>query len=146
MKAKRKVRAGLWRIIPGNHPSERVLVELPAADLNGSPERVGGEQRQRSTGERSPRTLEAEQGNALSEQFLANIAEAQERIRQLTDQLIEAKEAHRRDAIELAAAETRELGTKAELERALANMEAMKQQLRRWMVEQRKSWWQKIFG
>lgn len=146
MKAKRKVKAGLWRIIPGNHPSERVLIEMPAADLNGSPERVGGEQRQRATGERTPRTVEAEQGNALAEQFLASLTEAQERIRQLTDQLLAGNEAHRRDAMELAAAEMREIGTKAELERALADVAVLKDQLRLLMERQRKPWWRKIFG
>ena len=36
------------------------------------------------------------------------------------DEAIEAKEAHKRDAAELAAAEMPEMGTKAELERALS--------------------------
>ncbi len=180
MKAKRKAKAGLWRIIPGNHPSERVLIELPATDLNGTPERVGGEQVQRVGGEHSPRTQDPERGNTLAEQLLANLGEAQDRIRQLTDQLVnakdvlvsaydklnsinyelagvqvemlaakqetlEAKEAHRRDSMELTAAEARELGTKAELERALADVEALKEQLGL-IASQRQPWWRRMFG
>jgi hypothetical protein len=41
MKAKRKVKAGLWRLIPGNHPSDRVTVEIPANDLGVQPSRGG---------------------------------------------------------------------------------------------------------
>lgn len=145
MKAKRKAKAGLWRIIPGNHPSDRVLVELPTSDLNAS-ERDGGEQPQRVKGERYPRTQPPEQVNALAEKFLANLSEAQERIRALTDQLIEAKEAHRRDAMELAAAEMREMGTKAELERALVDVAVLKEQLRIIMKRQRRSWWRWVRG
>jgi hypothetical protein len=176
MKAKRKAKAGLWRIVPGNHPSERVLIELPATDLNGTPERVGGEQVQRVEGERSPRTQDPERGNVLAEQLLARLGEAQDRIGQLTDQLVDAKdvlvsaydklnsnhrelaeaqvrvlaakqetleaqEAHRRDATELAAAEMREMGTKAELERALADLAGLKEQLQLIVTRQRRPWW-----
>ncbi len=183
MKAKRKAKAGMWRIIPGNHPSERVLIELPATDLNGTPERVGGEQVQRVGGEHSPRTQDPERGNTLAEQLLARLGEAQDRIQHLTDQLVdakdvlvsaydklnsinhslaaaqvevlgakqetlEAKEAHRRDAMELTAAEMRELGTKAELERALTDVETLREQLNLSMAERRespRSWWRRIF-
>jgi DNA-binding Lrp family transcriptional regulator len=146
MKAKRKVKAGLWRIIPGNHPSERVMVELPAADLA---ERVGGEQRERIRPEQSPRTRDPEQVNAIAEQFLTQLAATQERIQALTDQLLEAKEAHRRDAMELAAAETRELGTKAELERTEGELVQLKMQLvmlNHRLKRERMSWWGKMFG
>ncbi len=173
MKAKRKAKAGLWRIIPGNHPSERVLIELPATDLNGPPERVGGEQVQPVGGQRAPRTPDPERGNALAEQLLARLGEAQDRIGQLTDQLVnakdvlvsaydklnsnhrelaeaqvqvlaakqetlEAQEAHRRDAMELAAAEMREMGTKAELERALADIALLEQKM---VQPVRQRWW-----
>lgn len=139
MKAKRKAKAGRWAIIPGNHPSDTVRVEIPADDLA---ERVGGEQPERNGRERSPRTREGEQPNAIAEQMLASLTEAQARIRHLTDQLIEAKEAQGRDAAELAAAETRELGTKAELERALADLAALERQL----ASYRRPLWRKAFG
>jgi DNA-binding Lrp family transcriptional regulator len=153
MKAKRKVKAGLWRIIPGNHPSERVLIEMPAADLSGSPERVGGEQPKCIAPERSPRTVAPERANASGELMLESLLQAQRRIADLTDVLIQAQnvmlkvqEAHRRDGMELAAAETRELGTKAELERALADVEMLRDQLRLLMERERRPWWRKIFG
>lgn len=141
MKAKRKVKAGAWRIIPGNHPSDPVLVEVPLAELNG-PERDGGGRPERKQGERQPRTPFPEQANASLERALASMADAQTRVRELTDQLIDAKDAHRRDAAELAAAEMRELGTKAELERALADIAELRDQLAR----SRRSWWRKIWG
>lgn len=139
MKAKRKVKAGRWAIIPGNHPSDTVHVELPAADLA---ERVGGERQERVSPERSARTREPEQPNAIAEQMLTQLADAQERIRSLTDQLVEAKEAHRRDAMDLAATEAREMGTKAELERALADLAALERQL----AHHRRPLWRKAFG
>lgn len=132
MKAKRKAKAGQWRIIPGNHPSDRVMVELPAADLA---ERVGGEQPERVGPERSPRTPDPEHPNndtrilaALSE-AVALLRPAQEQIERLHAQLLEAKEAHHRDAMDLVATEAREMGTKAELERALADLAALQRQL-----------------
>src|SRR3712207_3129849 len=33
LKAKRRAAKGLWRIIPGNHPQDRIRIEMPAADL-----------------------------------------------------------------------------------------------------------------
>lgn len=139
MKAKRKAKAGLWRIIPGNHPSDKVMVELPTADLA---ERVGGERGERVGPGRSPRTREPEQPNGAVEHFLTQLATAQERIQALTDQLVEAKEAHRRDAMDLAATEAREMGTKAELERALADLTALERQL----AHHRRPLWRKAFG
>jgi DNA-binding Lrp family transcriptional regulator len=179
MKAKRKAKAGLWRIIPGNHPSERVMIELPATDLREAPKRVGGEQSRPTEGERLPRTKGSERGNVLAEQLLVNLGEAQARIQQLTDQLVDAKdvlvsaydklnsnnrelaaaqvealtakqetlevkEAHRRDAMELTAAEMREMGTKAELERALADVAVLQDQLRS-MKPSPQPWWKRLF-
>jgi flagellar biosynthesis GTPase FlhF len=141
MKAKRKVKAGLWRIIPGNHPSDKVMVELPAADLA---ERVGGERSEQVTPERSPRTSQPERANADNDRLLDALSEAvsllrpaQEHIERLHQQLIEAKEAHHRDAVDLAAAEMREMGTKAELERALFGIAALKRQI----ASLRRPWW-----
>lgn len=139
MKAKRKAKAGRWCIIPGNHPSDRVLVEIPAADLV---ERVGGEQPERVTPKRSPRTITPEQANAIADRFLTQLAEAQGRIQTLTDQLLAAQEAHRLDAIDLAATAAREMGTKAELERALADLAS----LERMIAHYRRPLWRKALG
>jgi hypothetical protein len=127
MKAKRKAKTGSWAIIPGNHPSDTVRVEIPGGDLEGPHRSVGGVRSERSTSEQPPRTAQPERAFALVEQIiplterlLADFREAQGRIRALTEQLVQAREDHRRDAMELAAVETREMETKAELERALA--------------------------
>ncbi len=146
MKAKRKAKVGRWAIIRGNHPSDTVRVELPADDLH---ERVGRERIRRSPPERSPRTQQPEHSFALVEQLipmterlLVDYRDAQSRIRELTDELMAAKEAHRRDAMELVAAETRELGTKAELDRALDHIQA----LRRRLARANRPIWRKALG
>jgi hypothetical protein len=154
MKAKRKTKAGRWAIIPGNHPSDTVRVELPADDLH---ERVGGERKQAVQGERSPRTPDPERVNGnherlltaleqimpMTEHLLAANREAQARITDLTDQLLASHKAHAADRAELAAAEMREMGTKAELERAIAHVEALKDKLHAVMPppRQQKAWW-----
>jgi hypothetical protein len=147
MKAKRKAKAGRWAIIPGNHPSDTVRVELPGSDLERLNRRVGGVRPERLAPEQTPRTPQPERAFALVEQLiplterlLTDFREAQGRIRELTDQLVQAKEDHRRDAMELAAAETREMGTKAELERALAHVAALQKQLH----QRRKAWWRRL--
>ncbi len=194
MKAKRKVKAGLWRIIPGNHPSDRVLVELPSNDLNVRAGRVGTvhpAQKPAQTPEHTP--------NSITERLLDELAAASARNDHLTDRLIEAKdvlgtaydklitlnqelvsarieliaakdevvaandkiveakEAHQRDAVDLAAAEMREMGTKAELERALADCKTLRREheqalgsltvLKRNLAYHRnRSLWQKLIG
>ncbi len=159
MKAKRKVKAGLWRIIPGNHPSDRVLVELPANDLGVRASRVGTVQPTR-TPEQTPEHTT----NSIADRLLDELAAARARNDHLTDklleakdvlgiaydklitlnqelvsarieliaakdQVIEAKEAHKRDERDLAATEMREMGTKAELERALADIAMRERQV-----------------
>jgi hypothetical protein len=151
MKAKRKAKAGRWAIIPGNHPSDTVRVELPAVDLD---ERVGGE-RKPVRGERSPRTPEPERTNGNPERLLTALEqimpmteyllvanrEAQARITDLTDQLLASNNAHAVDRAELAAAEMREMGTKAELERALQDT----RHLRRSLIDLKTPRWRRVF-
>ncbi len=170
MKAKRKIKAGLWRLIPGNHPSDRVTVEIPANDLDVQPRRRGTvhpEQKAEHTPERTPN---------ITERLLDELAAARARNDHLTDRLIEAKdvlgtaydklialnqelvsarieliaakdevikvkEAHTRDERELAAAEMREMGTKAELDRALADIASLEQRVR--TLGRPKSWWRR---
>ncbi len=179
MKAKRKVKAGVWRLIPGNHPSDRVTVEIPANDLGVKASRGSTVCTAQKT-EHYPEHLP----NSIAERLLDELAAARIRNEDLTDRLIEAKdvlgtaynkliglnqelvsarieliaaqdemivgkgeviaakEAHKRDERELVAAEMREMGTKAELERTLADLAALKQ----WALGQEKheqrSWWQ----
>ena len=146
MKAKTKNKAGLWRIIPGNHPSDQLLVELPASELVRC---VGQEHLMQGSPEQSSRTTEPEQANVTTDRLRTSLSEAvallrpaQEQIERLHAQLIQAKELHQRDAMELAAAEMREVGTKAELERALADLAALKQRALGQEKRQQRAWWQ----
>jgi hypothetical protein len=152
MKAKRQG----WCIVPGNHPNAPVMVEVP---LNALAERVPREQQDH----KALRTSQSERPNnderlltALSE-AVALLGPAQEQIERLHAQLVEAKDAHHRDAVELAAAEMREMGTKAELERALADCKTLRREhaeaigsltvLKRHLAYHRsRSLWQKIIG
>lgn len=62
-------------------------------------------------------------------------------------EVVEAKEAHRHDAMELTAAEMRELGTKAELERATSDIMLLQREIERLRRRvQPVSWYQRIFG
>ncbi len=138
MKAKRKAKTGLWRIIPGNHPSDRVMVELPAHDLN-EPERVRGKQTRTIPPEHTPPTRTGEQVNASA---LAVLQTAHQRIVELTEQLLTEKDSHQQTAITLAQAEMREMSLAAEIER----LETMARDLQAELAHERRTWWQKITG
>jgi hypothetical protein len=74
--------------------------------------------------------------DALSE-AVSLLRPAQEHIERLHQQPVEAEKAHRRDAVDLTAAEMREMGTKAELERALFNIACLERQI----ASLRRPWW-----
>lgn len=62
-------------------------------------------------------------------------------------ELVEAKEAHRRDAMELTASEMRELGTKAELERAMSDILVLQREVEKLRRrEQPVTWLRRMFG
>jgi hypothetical protein len=178
MKAKRKIKAGLWRLIPGNHPSDRVMVEIPANDLVVQTDR-GGTVRPAQRPEQIP----GHNPNSIAERLLDELSEMRARNEDLADRLIEAKdvlgtaynklialnqelvsarieviaakdeliatksevveakEAHRRDAVELAAADMREMGTKVELELAIAAQARLKQQVLNQKNPKQRAWW-----
>ena len=140
MKAKRAVSKGRWRIIPGNHPNDPVRVELPVIDIPQA-ERVGGEQAQRSSGDRAGGTVTRTSTDVLTD-IVAALQSAQDRVNQLTDALTAEKDQHRQTAIELAQTETREMGTLAEVERLQATIAELQEALHR----TRRSWWQKLLG
>lgn len=122
MKAKREAKAGRWRIIPGNHPNDPVHVDVPLGTLPEDPP------------ERAAAPVPAPMPNGSSE--WAGFARAlQARVEHLTDQLLVEKDAHSRTLSELAAAETRELGTKTELETAMAEVRTLRTRLHR------RRWW-----
>lgn len=134
MKAKRAVKSGRWTIIPGNHPSDPVRVELPTADI-AKPERERGA---RSPGERTGRTSERTEPSGVVEALQA----AQTRITELTDQLTAEKDRHRETAVELATATTKAEFLDAELARVSAEADQLRDDLRR----ERRTLWQRLTG
>jgi DNA-binding Lrp family transcriptional regulator len=178
MKAKRRAKSGLWRIIPGNHPSDRVLVEVPTNDLGVQTSR-GGTVRPAQKAEQTPE----HNPNSIAERLLDELTAMRARNEDLTDRLIEAKDvlgtaynklialnqelvsarieligakdelvaakdevigvkdAHKRDEIELAAAEMREMGTKAELERAIGDLTFLERQPLNHKKRRPRAWW-----
>lgn len=135
MKAKRALKSGRWSIIPGNHPSDPVRVELPAADAV-KPERVRGA---RSPGERTGRTpprTETDAGVVMA------LQSAQARITELTDLLTAEKDRHRDTAVELATATTKAEFLDAELARVTAEADELRDELRR----ERRTLWQRLTG
>lgn len=137
MKARRAVKSGRWRIIPGNHPNDPVRVDLPAAEA-GPPDPTGGERGTRSTGERKGRTPARTGSDALA----ITLQSAQTRINELTDQLTAEKDQHRETAVDLAKATAR---TEA-LEADLARLNAIVDDLQFDLGRARRSWWQRITG
>lgn len=142
MKARRAAKAGQWRIVQGNYPNAPVSVELPTAAITPA---VTNPPIQRP--EQHPVTSWGDGGNDREARLLAALSEAvgllrpaQEQIERLTTQLMEAKDAHARERAELVAAEMREMGTKAELERALADLAALQHKVER----VRRPWWGRI--
>jgi hypothetical protein len=80
---------------------------------------------------------------------MADNRDAQAEIRRLSKELLsaqvrimEGKDAHRRDEIDLAATSTREMGTRAELDRALNHIQVLKRRL----VTANRPLWRKAFG
>ncbi len=137
MKARRAVKSGRWRIIPGNHPNDPVRVELPVTDLT-EPKVTGGERLARSTGERKGRSTARTDSDALA----VTLQAAQARIAELTDQLTAEKDRHRETAVELAKATVRIDTLDAELARLDATVVDLEHDLER----ARRSWWQKLTG
>ena len=137
MKARRAVKSGRWRIIPGNHPNDPVRVELPVTDLT-EPKVTGGERLARSTGERKGRSTARTDSDALA----VTLQAAQARIAELTDQLTAEKDQHRETAVELAKATVRIDTLSGELARLDATVVDLEHDLER----ARRSWWQKLTG
>lgn len=78
MKAKRKA----WRIIPGNHPNDPVMVEVPLTALS---ERVPREQRNRTATRTSPPERPNNDGRILAalSEAVSLLGPAQEQIERL---------------------------------------------------------------
>lgn len=141
MKAKRAVKSGRWRIIPGNHPSDRVLVEIPAAELN-APEHHGGDQSERIGRRTKGRTPDRTEADGITGQMVAALQSAHDRIRELTDQLSEEKDRHRETAMGLIQAETVQANAVLEIDRLQMTIIELQADLR----AARRSWWQRFIG
>lgn len=139
MKAKRAVKNGRWRIIPGNHPNDPVLVELPTEDL-AKGERVGGERTKRVQGGANARPNARTDDDGVTAQMVSALTAAQERVKELTDQLSEEKDRHRETSVALATAEAQQSMAALELEQLRETIAALKARL-----EPRPSWLRKLF-
>ena len=133
MKAKREAKKGRWKIIAGNHPSDKVTVIIPDSDLNTQGEHVSTDAPERYgyTKGRTPKP-------GQDEKLFTLYADAQQRIQTLTDQLLEAQN----DRIELAASTMREMALAAEID-------TLQAQLNRALADvayHRRTWWQKLTG
>lgn len=93
-------------VSPDTARMKAVMVEVSSDDLNARINRSGGERSERAR-QPSAEGRKGERVNAMTDPFVKCISDGQERIRQLTDELLQAKDAHRRDGIALAAAEAR---------------------------------------
>ena len=131
MKAKREAKKGRWQIIAGNHPSDKVTVVIPDSDLNAKGERVGGDAPEHIEDAKG-RTHKPEQDQKLFTLY----TEAQQRIQELTDQLLEAQN----DRIELAASTMREMALAAEIESLKAQLDRALEDV----AYHRRTWWQRL--
>jgi hypothetical protein len=143
MKAKRAADRGLWRIIPGNHPNDRVLVELPASALT-TRARAEGHSKPAQMSERElGHVHERADGNDTARDAVAALntalIAAQIQITSLTYRLISEADARRREVGLLAATEAREMALEGEVFR-LSN-EA--QQLAAQLDRARRPWWRR---
>ena len=77
----------------------------------------------------------------LAANVLKYLSDVQARNRELTNQLADVMAAHRQDAMELVAAETREMATNEELVKALHNSETLRAELA-WA---QRPWWTKLW-
>lgn len=118
-----------------------VLVQTPVSELN-KPKPVSGDRPMHANGQQGKAANAPVSLTELAASVLHHLGDVQARNRELTDQLADVMEAHRRDAMELVAAETREMATTEELERALRSITDLRAQL----AWSRRSWWKKLWS
>jgi hypothetical protein len=133
-KAKRKAEAGLWRIIPGNHPADRVLIEVPAEDLDvpapttERPVRLPVAIGRTTTLQPADNALDRAEELAI---FITGLLAAQRRIEELTNQLQDAHAARYETAAQLnARIDALNLDIKAEKNAHLGTASELGQKLR----------------
>ena len=121
----------------GPESPEPLRVASPKIDAS---EVITGEPPMHDRGQQSEAAGVPHHLTELAAGVLQHLRDVQARNRELTDQLAAVLEAHRRDAMELVAAETREMATTEELERALTTI----MNLRRELARSRRPWWTKL--
>ena len=131
MKASRAVAKGRWQIIPGNHPNDSVLVELPATDAVPRALHV-------TPNTRTPARDTSHEPAHHPAQVEA-LAVAHARIAELTDRLLVEIEARQQDREAVAAGEAREMMLEAEIIRLGDDVSTLTQVVDR----ARRSWWRR---
>ena len=133
-KAKRQAAAGLWRIIPGNHPADRVLIEVPAADLDVPTPPVDQQVRLPVPAMRTTTLQPMNDARDRAEElaiFITGLLAAQRRIEDLTNQLQDAHAARYETAAQLnARIDALMLDIKAEKNAHLGTASELGQKLR----------------
>ena len=137
LRAKHAARLGECRISRGGGPNDPVLIKvLPVRSVDAAAEPKLEPETDLGPKPLSPPTPEM---LGLAGRVLTYLEEAQSRNRDLVAQLAQALEAHRRDAAELVAAETREMATREELDRALDELALLRGKL----AQLQQPWWQR---
>jgi hypothetical protein len=131
MKAGRAVAKGRWQIIPGNHPNDSVLVELPSADAMPRAPHV--------TPGTIPAARDTHHEPAQTPAQVEALAAAHTRIAELTDRLLVEIEARQHDREAVAASEARELMLEIEINRLGDDVTALTAALER----ARLPWWRR---
>ena len=143
MKAKRAADRGLWRIVPGNHPNDRVVVELPADALTTRARAEGHsppeQPREREAGHASERAENSDTARDAIAALNTALVAAQAQVTSLTYRLISEAESRRRDFGLLAATEAREMALEGEVARLSAEAQRLAAQLER----ARLPWWRR---
>jgi hypothetical protein len=132
MKAKRAAIAGRWREIPRNHPSERVIMEVPAEDLDVPHHDQRHEHFKQALAEPEGITDGQTSGDPFPPYVFGLLQSAHDSLNQIQGQLADEMMAHRRTAMALVEAQTRLAGLDEAIERLEAREQALQVNL---MVE-----------
>lgn len=146
MQAKRMNASGKWRIIPGNHPQDKVYIELPEEDLPPEGAELARPEKPARQAPPPPPEPEPPQ-SAITEGMVAIMASQQAELAKLREgyeavvqQLVEAKSAHLADVSaskaeaaeyerKVAAAEADALSSRTALDAMGQQLAALREQL-----------------
>jgi uncharacterized small protein (DUF1192 family) len=125
MKAKRATIAGRWRMVPRNHPSDRIIIEVPAEDLNVPHHQGKGDRPEEVLGGTEGATDTETGGNPFPPYVFGLLQSAHDSLNQMQGQLADEMIAHRQTAMALAEAQTRLAGLQEAIEQLEAREKAM---------------------